>query len=371
MFQENNDHLKNINTNLSAFLNLYDREDLEIDDNEISEIVISIDSMKNSVQSNHIIGEQLKNAKDKFTDPDLSNDILIELQEKIKANELICNDVNIDMDIIDTYDETTLVSENTTISHTIDRYKQIVASLTKIRTQYNQLITENQEQSVSDTKLSLKSIQKHIEINTEKKQEYIKIKQDHEKILHDIETWKIKYEHYKKYQQQHDELISLQEKSDILKSKLQSIFKLKEFVKSAETILLERAIDHINQYVASYLDIFFQTDPISVSLVTINDEKHTSKNGQLSISINYKGMDADIGILSGGELQRVIIAYNLALSELFSVPIILLDECTSNLDQELTEIVVKGIKHNCKGKTIIMIAHQVVSGIFDNVISIE
>ena len=217
----------------------------------------------------------------------------------------------------------------------------------------------------------MKSIQKHIEINNEKKQEHVKNKQDHEKTLHDIETWKIKYEHYKKFQQQRNELISLQEKSDILKSKLQSIFKLKEFVKSAETLLLERAIDHINQYVASYLDIFFQTDPISVSLITINDEKHTSKNGQLTISINYKGMDADIGILSGGELQRVIIAYNLALSELFSVPIILLDECTSNLDQELTEIVVKGIKHNCKGKTIIMIAHQVVSGIFDNVISIE
>ena len=81
-------------------------------------------------------------------------------------------------------------------------------------------------------------------------------------------------------------------------------------------------------------------------------------------------MDADLSILSGGELQRVVIAYNLAMSEIFSVPMILLDECTSNLDQELTEIVVKGIKYNCKGKTMIMIAHQVVSGIFDNVISI-
>ena len=49
---------------------------------------------------------------------------------------------------------------------------------------------------------------------------------------------------------------------------------------------------------------------------------------------------------------------------------ILLDECTSNLDQELTEIVVKGIKHTTHAKTIIMIAHQVVSGIFDQTIMI-
>jgi len=94
------------------------------------------------------------------------------------------------------------------------------------------------------------------------------------------------------------------------------------------------------------------------------------RNGQLCIGIDYKGMDADLSVLSGGELQRVVIAYNLALSELFAVPMVLLDECTSNLDQELTEIVVNGIKQNCKGKTMIMIAHQVVSGIFDNIIEI-
>ena len=89
-------------------------------------------------------------------------------------------------------------------------------------------------------------------------------------------------------------------------------------------------------------------------------KQKTKERTQISILIDYKDIEADISILSGGELQRIVIAYNLALSELFNLPLILLDECTSNLDQELTEIVVKGIHRNCNDKMIIMIAHQVV-----------
>ena len=100
----------------------------------------------------------------------------------------------------------------------------------------------------------------------------------------------------------------------------------------------------------------------------LQNAKSSKSAGQLILTVDYKGMDADISILSGGELQRVIVAFNLALSELFSLPMILLDECTSNLDQELTEIVVRGIRNNSKGKMIIMIAHQVVQGLFDKVI---
>jgi ABC-type bacteriocin/lantibiotic exporter with double-glycine peptidase domain len=45
-----------------------------------------------------------------------------------------------------------------------------------------------------------------------------------------------------------------------------------------------------------------------------------------------------------------------------------LDECTSNLDKETTEIIVESIKDNFPNKTIILVAHQVVSGMFDEVI---
>ena len=46
---------------------------------------------------------------------------------------------------------------------------------------------------------------------------------------------------------------------------------------------------------------------------------------------------------------------------------VLLDECTSNLDQETTQVIVDGIKDNFD-KPVVMIAHQVVSGMFDEII---
>jgi len=56
---------------------------------------------------------------------------------------------------------------------------------------------------------------------------------------------------------------------------------------------------------------------------------------------------------------------------MFSSPIILLDECTASLDQELTSEVIEAIRENCKGKLVLLICHQVVKGVFDKVIIIE
>ena len=73
-------------------------------------------------------------------------------------------------------------------------------------------------------------------------------------------------------------------------------------------------------------------------------------------------MEADLSMLSGGELSRVILAYTLALGEMFNTPLLLLDECTASLDQELTDTVFQGIKENFNGKLVLIIAHQVVTG---------
>ena len=81
-------------------------------------------------------------------------------------------------------------------------------------------------------------------------------------------------------------------------------------------------------------------------------------------------MEADLLMLSGGELARVVLAYTLALSEIFNTPLMLLDECTASLDQDLTSDVFEGIKEHFSGKLVLIIAHQVVSGTFDKVIQL-
>jgi ABC-type multidrug transport system fused ATPase/permease subunit len=81
-------------------------------------------------------------------------------------------------------------------------------------------------------------------------------------------------------------------------------------------------------------------------------------------------MEADLSMLSGGELSRVVLSYTLALSEIFNSPIVMLDECTSSLDAELTSTVMDGIRKNFGNKLVIIIAHQVIEGDFDRQINL-
>ena len=107
---------------------------------------------------------------------------------------------------------------------------------------------------------------------------------------------------------------------------------LKEKIKEAEAIAVSNIMDTINTTVDKYLSMFFPTDPIDIQVLPFKTTKKATKP-QINLSVNYKGVDCDLNSLSGGELQRVIVAFNLALSEIFNLPFVLLDECTSNLDQ--------------------------------------
>ena len=132
-------------------------------------------------------------------------------------------------------------------------------------------------------------------------------------------------------------------------------------------------ISSINTHANVYLECFFPDNPISVKLVTFKETKKgktIKKKPQINLEIEYKGMEADINMLSGGELSRIILAFSLALGEMFNTPMMLLDECTSSLDQELNTVVMDGIRENFSGNIVIIIAHQCITGMFDKVIKI-
>ena len=199
-----------------------------------------------------------------------------------------------------------------------------------------------------------------------------KFKQDHVEItnqIDEIRDYIRNKEDIKDYYKWNNELDKLDAEEKIYRDKLAASNILKEKIKEAEAIAVSNIMDTINTTVDKYLSIFFPTDPIDIQVLPFKTTKKATKP-QINLSVNYKGVDCDLNSLSGGELQRVIVAFNLALSEIFNLPFVLLDECTSNLDQELTNVIVNGIKSNFEKKNVIIIAHQVVSGIFDKVIKI-
>ena len=194
-------------------------------------------------------------------------------------------------------------------------------------------------------------------------------KKNNEKIIHDIEEWE-KYqteiENYNGWKMKVKELELLEKNA---RNEYASATKMKDKILEAESIAMINIIDSINTHARVYLDCFFPDNPISVNLQTFKETKKSTKP-QINIEIEYKGMESDINMLSGGELSRVILAYTMALAEMFNTPLLLLDECTSSLDQELTETVFTAIRENFNGKLTLLIAHQVVTGVFNKIIKL-
>ncbi len=183
-----------------------------------------------------------------------------------------------------------------------------------------------------------------------------------------------KYERYiediEKYNSLREKVEKLKEKEKKKKEQYCSSLILKDKIAEAESISLSNIISSINSHANIYLDHFFTDNPISVILCPFKETK-TAVKPQINIEIEYKSNTCDLTNLSGGELARVVLAFTLALSEMFNTPLLMLDECTASLDQETTNIVFSAIRENFKGKTVLAICHQVVMGSFDNIVSIS
>ena len=191
-----------------------------------------------------------------------------------------------------------------------------------------------------------------------------------ESVLEKIEKWKNYNEKLEEYNKWNSKVNLLREEEMVCRKKHGASLLLKEKILEAESVAMLNIISSINTHAQLYLDCFFPDNPMIARLMPFKETKK-SKKPQINIEIEYKGMECDLSILSGGELSRVILAYTLALGEMFNTPLLLLDECTASLDQDLTTVVFDNIRTNFTGKMVIIIAHQVVTGTFDKTIKLD
>jgi DNA repair exonuclease SbcCD ATPase subunit len=146
---------------------------------------------------------------------------------------------------------------------------------------------------------------------------------------------------------------------------------MKNKILEAESISIDNVIKSINIHAQTYLEYFFTENPIIIQLLAFKENKNKITKPQINIDINYKEMEnCDLNSLSGGEISRVILAFTLALAEIFDAPLIMLDEATASLDANNTSLIFDNIKQNLKDKLVLIVAHQVVEGSFDKVIQL-
>lgn len=194
-----------------------------------------------------------------------------------------------------------------------------------------------------------------------------------QKNIEKINVWKQNEEKLKKYNKKVKDLATIENNVKEEEKRHAAALTMKEMVLKAESIAIMNCIDTINSNAQIYLDYFFSTNPITVQLVPFkeNKTKKSLQKPQINFQIEYKGMESDISSLSGGELARMILAFAIALCEIPNSPLLMLDEITASLNQELTSEVFNAIRTNYKGKLVLVVAHQLTHGEFDNIVHIE
>ena len=182
-----------------------------------------------------------------------------------------------------------------------------------------------------------------------------------------------KYEAYQTELLQYNELVdkikSIEVRMGDKNNELLNTELLKTKILQAESLSITHFIETINIHTQIYLDHFFKNEQIFINISTEKETKKHKKT-QINLNIEYKGYVVDITNLSGGERDRVNLAFTLALSEIFQSPILLLDECIASLDYENCSNVLQTIREHYKGEYVVCVHHQANEGLFDSVINI-
>ena len=298
-------------------------EDDEYEKLNIEELKIELSKLKNSSEEQKNIKRELKIMKKKLKNVD----------------EIDIPEVNIEFDEVQE-----LINEHTQLKCYIDSANKEIEELNK--------------QYMEGEEIDLEPIKEEKESVEQQNKELNKELEELNKILEKkkiIDT----YKEYKKKQKQLEDACIEQGRKCI------AIELLKKNIGVAQNIAITNIIETIEVLVQGYIDKFFN-DPMVIKLNTFNK----TNKPQINIDIFYKDNDTSFSNLSGGEQDRFVLAFTLALSELFNTKLILLDEIIASLDIESTTSIISNIRNNTHGKLVLFVAHQIVNGSFDKVIDL-
>jgi len=362
-------------------------------------------SMVSLINDQLILSERIEDEQKTYMSPEQKKLMLEELDRQIIAHEREIGEhlpyrtrkneiemiIDVDMKVEDLEKESDLIEKyyqkNMTIeAQNIAQEERLQQLLSKIIPHFNQKQSldaleiynthESTTQQVQYFERHLKSL---IQKRTLKSPINLKMLQmeleDIEQRIQLYNTQKHAYEMYQIQMQQHQKY--LKDAHDLqtveidmkkLERQMSAVTELKQIILKTESEVINQKIREISQLVNTYLQYIF-TEPITVQLQTLKKTQTQHEKVQVQLEVFYKNMKCDVSILSGGEQARMNLAFILAFAHIFHAPILMLDECTSNLDAELTETVIQQIE-NVGIPKVIMIAHQIVEGNFKQVLNI-
>lgn len=337
-----------------------------IDDinNKLKIIIDEINKFENNISEINTNTYKLSVLEKQINNKELSK-TLIDMKNKLKEDKNLIDKLKDDM--------------KEEINDNIDDIRNKIDSLYKLNNEYKTLIDQ-----YNFFKNKLESINKNInnisniisnKNNLENEINILRNKQDSLKFEQkDMDKLKRKLKKYEEYKKERDNFEKWQNKLEEAKNneeekskELALINKYWNKILECESMAILSIIETINHNINIYLEKFFEENSINVSLSSFKETKKSIKHC-INVNIFYKGETCDLNSLSGGERSRINLAFVLALNSLTNGKIILLDECIASLDSQLCDDILEILKE--QNKLILVIAHQVNTGLFDQVIEI-
>lgn len=256
-----------------------------------------------------------------------------------------------------------VVSEIATYSEKHHTYKTL-------KNRHSELVRE-QQRVMSESEQSIEAI----DVET-LKNERDKFAENEEKIrkyreyLDQLTDWKRLWSERERYEKIENEISDASDHRDELTDRMRGLVKLRDHIKVAEKQCMEEFIQSLNLHASTYIEHFFEDEDLTINLRTVQESKTGKEKISLNFDVVYRGIPGDLSYLSGGERDRVTLAYTLALSEMIHPTVLMLDECISSLDAETTSKVLDTLRESYKGKLVLLISHQANLGFFDSVLEI-
>jgi ABC-type dipeptide/oligopeptide/nickel transport system ATPase subunit len=188
--------------------------------------------------------------------------------------------------------------------------------------------------------------------------------------IRQMEMWRQHEENNIKYKELEESIQRSRDAKEYGMEVLKCCEKLLLYVKDAETRSIFDFIESLNYHASLYIEDFFPDEDFHVQLSTTKELKSGKDKMGLFFEVQYGTMKGELDFLSGGQRDRVNLAFTLAFSELLQNRVLLLDECISSLDSATSDTVIETLHQKYKGKLIICVAHQVNTGVFDQVVEI-
>lgn len=358
-----------------------------------SDIQEDIESIKSYINTNKQLERELKILKTKSQSKVLSSYESSMINTKTEMDKLEKNlKISNDESIINEEQYVELSGTLKNFKENTNKYKEIDSKLSRYRKELEELNTEftlfKENKTNFIKSMNLEDVEEDEDDNSEhiktiienKIKELIKARTDNIEKRQNVETIISNIEKYLAYKKEKDkynsietELDNLQDEEDKIREDIKISNTLKDKVIQAESLTISTFIDTLSFHVNMYLERFFKDEPVFVNIQNSkenNSKKSSAIKHGIHITVDIKGNECNVDNLSGGERDRIALAFTLALSEMFSNKILLLDECISSLDHETSSQVINGLRDNYKNNLVVVVAHQVNEGLFDSVLKI-